>query len=547
MKFYRIEQPKHLREYFLFEAAINIDKLLRPVTKGPYAGLYGADIILQCIQDKTPITLTDGRAVVMDETNTSQHVLSILQQFVNATHGLDQSELDGVVAQYKAAFKTALKGKPFAGVDSNNQPAQFGISDILKTSTFGGESSIATDDDSSAAAGGKKAAIQETGQALFLAAATEIDISDEDIKTPDGVRKILQTGASKTNPAPSPQMIDDITTLIQNDASWGHTFITTVRALQGGVEHLGKLDFKGKVFYRDKGGIVNLIKSAFTRANKTTNVDDTSPQQFGEINKWNPSDIWMVAPGIEKDKSIKTIQDFQQLNQWMLNAFKQQTVVGISLKKLGKDSHVTVNNFKPHDALIQNTLTGLVLNKKISSKGSLANIFDSKDTYVKYESHAPLSMYVNLVEGGEVQFRTSEDKVGAIRGEISGSSARHGNVVLKYINKFLTDSLGSGAALTPYGEIQSMGRLQMIDTIVRYSMEILGDTSQVTPDIISHTVDKASRGVSLAKLVSKYQAVELLYKLHKAPNKAAVNKFLTDLIQYAGAVTADSSVYVKVS
>jgi len=139
---------------------------------------------------------------------------------------------------------------------------------------------------------------------------------------------------------------------------------------------------------------VAILESKFKELNRNEKV-------FGNINKWSPADIYMVAEGAENRYDISGAQTIQYLNNELLKAYAARDIMGVSLKKTtGKVKLSSINYKKPFKS------------PKFSSLSyGKRNFFNSKDGYVLYV-------------GGEIQFRTFP----TFQCEIIGKDAKHGKV-----------------------------------------------------------------------------------------------------------------------
>ena len=62
---------------------------------------------------------------------------------------------------------------------------------------------------------------------------------------------------------------------------------------------------------------------------------------IGDINKWSPADIWMVAPS---EMDIVWPSTLNEINSLLLKKYEEGTIIGVSLKKAGTEATLKVFN-----------------------------------------------------------------------------------------------------------------------------------------------------------------------------------------------------------
>ena len=263
---------------------------------------------------------------------------------------------------------------------------------------------------------------------------------------------------------------------------------------------------RGSNFVKDLESKFNYLKN---KANSPLN----------NVNKWNPSDIWMVS--IKEKKSIhKQIQDtntLYELNQLILKLFNDKTLIGISLKKVNPNViYFDIVNDKP--------LSDIKYSGYRSGKSD--NFFSSKDSYLMFDKGG----------AGEMQFRTFGNKPSAWQGELSGVLAKGGKI-------------GGGV-------IQKICSRYKIDIDIKNTWKLIDKNRNKFYDIfyslleeggVSHTMTKKEMIETLEKkdaawIFSKYMGYFLVVNLDKSHYK---EKVVTELVSYAASSHADSSVFIK--
>ena len=115
-----------------------------------------------------------------------------------------------------------------------------------------------------------------------------------------------------------------------------------------------KYNLKPTVFNRD-GGFMDFI----TKKVKQFGV--------GAKDSWNPADIWIHTPNIEKE--FKDVSSLSEINNIMIRLFNEGKLCGISLKKTGKTAKMEETNFKKIEMKTNGFIKGkLLLNLKPGNK-----------------------------------------------------------------------------------------------------------------------------------------------------------------------------------
>lgn len=106
---------------------------------------------------------------------------------------------------------------------------------------------------------------------------------------------------------------------------WKRTYESTARAIVDLILPNRRYKFVSDTFGHPT---IKQIYDIFSRLSRTINI-------FGNVNKWNPSDIWVVDESTTLYDKIETINE---LNQILLEHLENRTIIGISLKKLANPS-----------------------------------------------------------------------------------------------------------------------------------------------------------------------------------------------------------------
>lgn len=277
---------------------------------------------------------------------------------------------DEVVLKYNPEIEKAVKSKNSKLAQSIGLETMDGVKlafgKLKKTSEFGGGRGSGGGSDSTRAT--------EAAQAVYLTAIwknAKTEFSPADIE--DAFRS-----------TPTDATAEEVLSI---DDAWVTSSVLTARLLK---KALGKKEY---TFHRGSDWVDALEKKfkALNRVEKT----------FGDINKWSPADIYMVAKGAEAKYNIEGAESIQYLNNEMMKAYTARDIIGISLKKTDKPRVSQVNYKKPFKGA---KFTSYSLGKR--------DFFKSKDGYL-------------FGQGGiQMQFRTYP----TFQTEIVGKKAKHGKV-----------------------------------------------------------------------------------------------------------------------
>ena len=316
------------------------------------------ELFLEKILNGGEIELEDGSKVVIDPEKSSEGVKFL------------QSK------QYKSLGGTK---KLFIDTEGN----EYSLSKFKKTTEFGSGSGQG--------GGSVNTALAESSQCVFTALAYKVKngpISEEDV-TDENLSKAF-ANSDVTN------SLEEIKQFSQ-DPSWLNTFILSANVLYKNIQNPNFQFHRGSKF-------VENIYNAYKIAAKS---EDISMQS----DKWNPADIWLVDSSILNFQFSTTLNE---LNAEILNLFSDNKLIGVSLKKVGKDASLSLVNISPQD---KKGYTVESVSAKLSNKGSQINY-----------------------DQGKIYFRTFNFATN-FAGEILGKTAAHGKIgpgaindVLKYNN-----------------------------------------------------------------------------------------------------------------
>ena len=329
---------------------------------------------------------------------------------------------------------------------------------------------------------------QESAQCLVNALVQKLgnDITPEDL-TPENLKSV-------SNKIDTTSSVDSIIEFITTHEDWHDTLIHTAKLIN---EFLGQ-----DVEFHRGSSFVDTIYAAWNKVRKEENLGGI------KNDKWNPSDIWAVSPEV---KSIGFKDTLAELNNQLLDLFEERKLVGISLKKLGPDSHITIrakDQKVEKDGLAETTISP-----------------NSKDAYI------------NFTSGATLQLRTFNNDGTSFQGELKGKTANQGKIGGGVLRSILSRN---GLGLIPTQQEALRNATDLTDGFIKEFIELAKKYGRF--DITSEELkSKSTDWVS-----SKYQALSVIKVLEEG-SQENVSDALTDIRNYAGSTSSVSSVHLKVS
>ena len=394
-----------------------------------------------------------------------------------------RESLENALNAAKISFGTLTRDVgSFGGTEFNFDKKK--VRFIYKPKTGGGGSG----------AGAEDTTRNESAQALYAAIAfgKGKSITNNDVK-PSTVQKYSGLFSIDGN-------VDNILNNLPDD--WIKSSVTGANKL---FSAFGR---KGKYTFHRGDATVNRINSAFTRvkANEGVRMD---------INKWNPSDIWLVR----SDYDFKCIDDEKTLlglNQCIQEQLQDGRLIGISLKKMQPGASLSAKN---------------VFN-------------DMKNTkkYTGYEySNKSIDGYILLSGGTKVQFRSFGAGQGltGFQGEVKGANANQGKIGLGPTNMILrTHGVGeiptnaaSRVRTDPDGVFNE----------IAVGLKKYARMSQKQIDEL-----RKNEKINTPKfLYSKLQVTQLLDTIQSIRSKDVRDQLVEDIYLYASSQSRFSSAYYK--
>jgi hypothetical protein len=404
---------------------------------------------LEKIEKQEPFEITDGSSVIINKFSPGVEFLKNKQY----------KELGG--------------GKRLFIGEENKLLA---LSDFIKTKEFGSSSGQG--------GGSKNTAIQESTQCVFNSMLRSLEktyLNIEDI-TKENISSSYQY-CDTTTPWENIYEFSQI-------PSWQQSFLTSSNLLS---QYIEETEYEN---HRDSSFISSIYSSY-----KQTNTGYQS-------DKWNPSDIWLVKESVNNTLFSSSLDE---LNMQLENMFDKKELIGISLKKTGKDSKIEIKN-----------KSGM-LKKQYSYEG-YKTTSKSKDITLLYNE-------------GKICFRTFNYATNWA-GEILGKTANHGKIGFGPINKILKNNNISELDITK--NIKQLIEEDKTGTNLLF-FSLFNDYIPVGGNFNIFIQDK-----TIDWKVSKLLGLLLLEKIENQP-KEIQDKIITELILYASSESNESSVFLKIS
>ena len=343
-------------------------------------------------------------------------------------------------------------------------------------------------------AGAEDTTRNESAQAVYAAIAFGMGktISNNDV-TMKTIKKYSNLFSIDGN-------VDDIRNNLPDE--WIKSSVTGANALYG------RFGRSGKYTFHRGDATVNRINDAFERAKATEGVRMN-------INKWNPSDIWMVKSDFDF-KCIDEEKTLLGLNQCIQYELEHGKLIGISLKKMQSGASLSAKNVFTEMKFCKN--------------------------YAGYEySGKSIDGYIKLSGGTKIQFRSFGAGVGltGFQGEVKGANANQGKIGLGPLNMILrahgisqipTDA-ASKVRTDPDGVFNEIAvGLKKYARLNQKQIEELKENENI---------------VTSKFLYSKLQVTQLINTLESIRTKKVRDQLVEDIYLYASSQSRFSSAYYK--
>ena len=261
----------------------------------------------------------------------------------------------------------------------------------------------------------------------------------------------------------------------------------------------------GRYTFHRGDGVVNRINGAFMRVKRIESVRM-------DVNKWNPSDFWMVERGFDFGR-IDGEQTLLGLNQVIQESLQEKSLIGISLKKMQGGA-------------------------SISRKNITSNMSQSK-TYTGFTySRTSMDGYILLSGGTKIQYRSfgGPSSLTGFQGEVKGANANQGKISLGPTNMILrTYGL-------PNVPTDAASRVRTDPMSVWNEISVgLRRYARMNQNQIDSLRDK----VNQSWLYSKLQVTQLIGIIENIRDRNLRNQLVEDLYLYASSQSRFSSAYYK--
>ena len=261
---------------------------------------------------------------------------------------------------------------------------------------------------------------------------------------------------------------------------------------------------KGKFVFHRGSKTVDRIENNFKRVKKLEGVRM-------DLNKWSPADIYIVSNNFDP-KCLDQEKTILGLNQCMQERIENNTLIGVSLKKIMRNARI-----------------------------DLKNVFKDMKTTKEYEgySYSDVSMdgYLNMKGGTRIQFRSfgGPSSLTGWQGEVKGAQANQGKISLGPVNMILKNhgikTIPTDAAARVKRKDKNVFN-EILEGYKKYSKagkEKVMDTVMTAPD---------------SWLYSKLQVTQLLDRVEGVGGDKR-NQLIEDLYLYASSQSKYSAAYYK--
>ena len=438
-------------KFSLEETALTPSELSKDATFGRGDKKPRIEILIDLIQKDEELELNDG----------SKFTVANKEEVINQLKG-------------KTRITTAIKL-------TDKEGNTITTSNLKKNADFGGGGGMRGGSDLTAKGESAQAIVNAIRYSLSGNISKE-DITDEAIDDVKSNVKVTDFEGAKE--------------LLKNNQGWLISSVSIANALAS--------EYSGP-FIQNRGSdwVENLEKSVKPHLKKAG---------IGNINKWSPADIWMVSPD---EMGISWPDTLDQINSLLLKKYNEGKIIGVSLKKAGKDATLKVFN-SPDGPTDTYKFEGI----------------DVRPTHAKG---------FILFDGGKMEFRNFNG-LGGFQGEIIGKKAAAGKVGYGIVKKALADN---GIELSLPSDIKQ----QVLDGSEEFKSnfkKLWSSTPGLEVSEFEQYYDnpKKTPNQNLSYRISKYLGLEVVNAINNSSNP---DKIIADLLNYASSQTGDSAIFVKAS
>ena len=264
---------------------------------------------------------------------------------------------------------------------------------------------------------------------------------------------------------------------------------------------------KGKYIFHRGSKQVDLINDIFSRVKKL--------EKFRmDINKWNPSDIWMISEGFDFEQLSKE-KTILGLNQVIQDKLEDESLIGVSLKRM-------------------------VGGASISAKNVFKDMKTTR-TYKGYEySKKSIDGYILLSGGTKIQYRSFGAGTGltGFQGEVKGANANQGKISLGPTNMILRNHGVTQIPTNAADRVRRSPDLVFNDISIGLKKYAKMNATEIAKLAVDNKI------VTPKFLYSKLQVTELITILESLDSKTR-DQVVEDLYLYASSQSKYSSAYYK--
>ena len=264
---------------------------------------------------------------------------------------------------------------------------------------------------------------------------------------------------------------------------------------------------KGKYIFHRGSKQVDLINDIFSKVKKL--------EKFRmDINKWNPSDIWMISEGFDF-KELSKEKTILGLNQVIQDKLEDESLIGVSLKRI-------------------------VGSASISPKNVFKDMKTTR-TYKGYEySKKSIDGYILLSGGTKIQYRSFGAGTGltGFQGEVKGANANQGKISLGPTNMILRNHGVTQIPTNAADRVRRSPDLVFNDISIGLKKYAKMNATEIAKLAVDNKI------VTPKFLYSKLQVTELITILESLDSKTR-DQVVEDLYLYASSQSKYSSAYYK--
>jgi hypothetical protein len=264
---------------------------------------------------------------------------------------------------------------------------------------------------------------------------------------------------------------------------------------------------KGKYIFHRGSKQVDLINDIFSQVKKL--------EKFRmDINKWNPSDIWMISEGFDFEQLSKE-KTILGLNQVIQDKLEDESLIGVSLKRM-------------------------VGGASISAKNVFKDMKTTR-TYKGYEySKKSIDGYILLSGGTKIQYRSFGAGTGltGFQGEVKGANANQGKISLGPTNMILRNHGVTQIPTNAADRVRRSPDLVFNDISIGLKKYAKMNATEIAKLAVDNKI------VTPKFLYSKLQVTQLIAILESLDSKTR-DQVVEDLYLYASSQSKYSSAYYK--